>query len=162
MQDTAPETAGFIVPKINTDHFLLTFGGDGQNRIDRLAFYASILSNFKVHRIEPQDRINTVQGPVLPFLDGWNNPVGNRGKRAIGEFHPIHFFEMRLNVAVGKAPPVQRQDLLIDVFTDDPLTLGNSLWIERGISVARRKNIKASKRALDIFLCVAITTVLCL
>ena len=77
VQDRKPVLGAFIITHFDRQYFLLSFTVDPKDDIRRQLFDDPVITDGVVDRIDEQDGINLIKGPVLPFLDLWQELVSH-------------------------------------------------------------------------------------
>jgi hypothetical protein len=85
--------------------------------------------------VNEDDRVDRIEGPVLPFGHTVHDLVGNRRDRRLGNAGPVDLGQMRGDVAVRQTPGRQGQHHLVDT-GQPPLPLLDDLWLEAALPVA--------------------------
>jgi len=106
------------------------------------------LAHLHVDAIQVDDRIHRVEQPGLPCLDLIDHRIGDRGNQAGRDLRPVHFFQMRLDLAHGHATRIQRQDLVVEAGPAG-LVLGNQLWLEATVPITRDLDRQLAELALE-------------
>ena len=74
-QDRKPVLGTFILADFDRQDFFLSVAVDFQDDISSQLFDDSVVTDREMDCIDEQDWINLIKGPVLPFLNLWQEPV---------------------------------------------------------------------------------------
>ncbi|GAB3852785.1 hypothetical protein GCM10027610_081660 [Dactylosporangium cerinum] len=113
--------------------------GDGQGQVDRSVRDLTV-PDLDVHSIDEHDRVDRVEGPVLPFGHPVDHLVGDRGDGLLGHLGAIHLRQVSGDLTVGQAAGRQRQDQIVDP-GQPPLSFPHDLRLERAGHIARHPHL---------------------
>src|SRR5690606_17802773 len=149
-QHGEPEFGTFGFGQPQAQQLLLAFHVDAERQVHGLVDNALVLANFQDNAVEVDDRVDRVNGAILPLYDGVEYAVGDLGNQRCRDIGIVHFLEGRNDVTGAHALRVERQDLVIHL-RQAGLALANELRLEGAGTVAWRVNLDLAVLALQAF-----------
>jgi len=101
----------------------------------QLYFYRSFIANLDLKRVEEHHPVQPLQGPVLPLPNFFHHCVGNLGNHIGRDQHPVHIFEIALDLLHRHPACIHGDDLVVES-AKAPLALRDQLRFEAAVPVA--------------------------
>ena len=134
-----PELGALGLLDPQAQNLFVALNGEAQRQIDRLVADHPLVADFDPERVENDDRINLVQGPVLPVPNLVHDFIGDPRNQIRRHADAIQLLQVTPDFAHRHAARVHRYDLVIETL-EAPLALLDDLRGEAGVAVAGHRD----------------------
>ena len=158
VQDGQPVLGTLVIADFDRENIFLSLTAESQNDVSRHLPDDPIVPDGIVDRIDVEDGIDVVEGPVLPVLNLRQDFVCHIGNEAFRGLKAIDIHERVGDLPGGHPLGVHGDDLLVDV-RDVLLALFDDLWLEGGLAVLRDIDPHGAVAGVDGLFLVAVAVV---
>ena len=115
-------------------HLLVAVAGDPDGQVHRLVAHQALVADLHPQRVEVHDRVDWLQGAVLPRRDVLEHRVGDGRDKRCGHPDAVQFLNVRLDVARAHPARVHGDDLLVET-GKTALVLADQHRVESALTV---------------------------
>src|SRR5439155_22147171 len=128
-EDLQPELGALAALKPDPEELALAVEVDADRQIAGVVADGLAVADLDDQGVEVDDRVERLQGPVLPRLDVVEDRVGDLGDQLRADLGAVDLGQVALDLADRQPARVERDDLLVEA---DParLALGDDLGLE--------------------------------
>lgn len=160
-QNAEPELCSFGFGQPQPEDLFCTIKVNAEGQIDCLVDDLLILPDFDNNAVEINNRINSIQGPVLLLYHAVNDRLSDFGNQRCRDIGTVHFFKCSNDIAGAHSFGVQRENLVIKM-GETSLPFFNNLRLELSITVTRCFNLDLAMATDQALTAMTISVVACI
>ena len=145
-----PEFRPFRVGHPQAQHVFDSIQAHPQHHVNGAIFDSSLVTHLHKQCIQVQDRIDTLQRPVLPFLHFFDHRVGHLRYQRGADLDSVDVLQVALDFSRRHPTRVHRQDLVIET-AEAPLVFAHDLGLKLALPIARNLDLHLTKIAFECF-----------